>query len=144
MTNLKQKTNIGMAMMILFAITIVTGIILHLKKHGILIEPRTAIKTIHWLCGFGMSALTALHWKQFGKMLCAIKSHARWFYISTSVLKIILSLTLVTGAIKLLSPIKIPHLGLWHYSIGILMGLLTIIHLIRGIPSWRRHRKANQ
>lgn len=142
MASFRQKTDIGMAMMILFAITIITGIILHLKKHGILIEPRAVIKVIHWACGFGMSVLAAIHWKQFNKALSALKNKVRWFYASTSFLKVFLILTFATGAVKLLSPVKIPHLGLWHYGIGIIMGVTAIIHLLRGIPAWRRIRKA--
>ena len=34
----KSKANVGMALIILFVITLATGVILHLKKHGILIE----------------------------------------------------------------------------------------------------------
>lgn len=144
MATLKQKTNIGMAMIILFAITIITGIILHLKKHGILIEPRVAIKIIHWICGFALCGLTIIHYNHFNKNLSAMKNKVRWFYASTSFLKIILIITFVTGIVKLLTPVKIPHLGLWHYGIGIVMGVTTIIHLFRGIPLWNRLSKANK
>ena len=144
MTSIKQKANIGMAMMFLFAITLTTGIILHLKKHGILIEPRAVVKIIHWICGFAMCGLTLIHWTQFKKMLSALKSKVKWFYVSTSFLKIIILLTFTCGAVKLLSPVKIPHLGLWHFGLGIIMGVITLIHLFRGIPSWIRLRKAKK
>ena len=142
MTSLKLKSNIGMTIIILFAITLISGIILHLKKHGLLIEPRDLIKIIHWVCGFAMSVFTIVHWKQFNKMLSALKNKVKWFYVSTSILKTIFLLTLVTGARKLLSPVKIPHLGLWHYGLGIAMSILIIVHLFRGIPAWIRLRKA--
>ena len=142
MTSLKLKSNIGMTIIILFAITLISGIILHLKKHGLLIEPRDLIKIIHWVCGFAMSVFTIVHWKQFNKMLSALKNKVKWFYVSTSILKTIFLLTLVTGAIKLLSPVKIPHLVLWHYGLGIAMSILIIVHLFRGIPAWIRLRKA--
>lgn len=138
MANLQQKANVGTAMMILFAVTLLSGIILHLKKHGILIEPRNVIKIVHWTCGFAMGLLAFVHWRQFGKVLSAMKDRVKWFYASTTLLKVMLILTFATGAIKLLSPIKIPNLGLWHYGMGIIMGITIIIHLIRGIPTWKR------
>lgn len=131
-----------MAMMILFAIILSSGIILHLKKHGILIEPRYLIKIIHWSCGFAMGVLVVVHWRQFGKVLSAMKSKVRWFYVSTTLLKLMLVLTVASGAVKLFSPVKIPHLGLWHYGFGVVMSIVAIIHLFKGIPYWNKIRKA--
>lgn len=144
MATLRNKANIGLAMMVLLAITLTTGIILHLKKHGILIEPRYVIKIIHWLCGFAMSLLAFVHWRQFERALTAMRNKVKWFHASTTLLKIMLILTVATGAVKLLSPVKIPHLGLWHYGMGIIMGIAAVAHLFRGIPSWNRMRKAGK
>lgn len=141
MANLKQKANMGTAMMILLAVTLITGVTLHLKKHGILVEPRYVIKIIHWLCGFTMCGIAFVHWRQFGRALTAIKNKVKWFYASTSLLKLMLVLTFLTGLVKLLSPVKIPDLGLWHYAFGIVLGVSAIIHLVRGVPSWRRMKK---
>ena len=141
MAALRQKADMGTAMMILFAATLITGFTLHLKKHGILIEPRYLIKIIHWLCGFAMCLIAFVHWRQFGKALTAIRHKVKWFYVSTSLLKVVLVLTLLTGSVKLLSPVKIPNLGLWHYAFGIATGVTTIIHLVRGIPTWRRIKR---
>lgn len=47
----KSKVNIGITLLIALLVTLVTGIILHLKKHGIVVEPRPLIKTIHWIAG---------------------------------------------------------------------------------------------
>lgn len=141
MANLRQKANMGTAMMILLAVTLIAGVTLHLKKHGILIEPRYAIKIIHWLCGFTMCGIAFVHWRQFDKALTAVKNKVKWFYASTTLLKLMLVMTVLTGAVKLLSPVKIPHLGLWHYAFGIVLGLSAIIHLVRGVPSWMRMRK---
>lgn len=142
MASVKLKSNVGMTIMILFVVTLISGIILHLKKHGLLIEPRALIKIIHWVCGFAMSVFTIVHWKQFNKMLSALKNKVKWFYVSTSFLEVMFLLTLVSGVIKLLSPVKIPHLGLWHYGLGIAMSILIIVHLFRGIPAWLRLRRA--
>lgn len=137
----KSKANLGMTLVILFAITLVTGIILHLKKHGVIIEPRSVIKIIHWIAGFLMVGLACIHGIQFKKMLSAMRSKFLWFWGDTWVVIIFICLTFITGAIKLLSPVKIPHLGLWHYWFGIIMTAAVIVHLIRGLPSWNRLRK---
>ncbi len=130
-----------MTLIILFAITLVTGIILHLKKHGMVIEPRPVIKAIHWIAGFLMVGFAYIHGLQFKKMLSAMKTKFRWFWGDTWVVMVFICLTFITGGIKLLSPVKIPHLGLWHYWFGIIMTVSVIVHLFRGIPSWNRLRK---
>ena len=137
----KSKANIGMTLVILFAITLVTGIILHLKKHGIIIEPQSVIKIVHWIAGLLMVGLALVHGLQFKKMLSAMKAKFLLFWGDTLVVIVFICLTIITGAVKLLSPVKIPHLGLWHYWFGIIMTVAVIVHLFRGIPSWNRLRK---
>lgn len=137
----KSKANLGMTLVILFLITLVTGIILHLKRHGIIIEPRSVIKIIHWSAGFLMVALACIHGLQFRKMLSALKSKFLWFWGDTWLVIIFIFLTFITGAIKLFSPVKIPNLGLHHYWFGIIMSVAVIVHLFRGIPGWNRLRK---
>lgn len=137
----KKKANVGLTLIILFLITLVTGIILHLKKHGVLIEPRAVIKIVHWVAGFLMVAFAVWHGVQFKKMFTAIKSRFRWFWCDTWVVMLFIGLTFITGLLKLVSPVKIPHLGLWHYWMGIIMSVTIAIHLVRGLPSWNRLRK---
>lgn len=137
----KAKADIGMTLVVLFLITLVTGVILHLKSHGIVLQPRGVIKMVHWLAGFLMAALACLHGVQFKKMFVAMKNKFRWFHIDTWVVILFLCLTVVTGLVKLLSPVKIPHLGLWHYWAGMIMTLAVAVHLVRGIPGWNRLRK---
>lgn len=130
-----------MTLLLLFVITIVTGIILHLKKHGLVIEPRPVIKIVHWVAGFLMAGFACWHGLQFRKMFAAIKNKFRWFWCDTWVVIIFISLVVISGLVKLLSPVKIPHLGLWHYWFGIIMSIAVAVHLFRGIPSWNRLRK---
>ncbi len=137
----KSKANLGMTLVVLFAITLVTGIILHLKKHGMIVEPRPVIKCIHWIAGFLMVGLSCIHGIQFKKMLSAMKAKFLWFWGDTWVVIVFICLTFITGSVKLLSPVKIPHLGLWHYWFGVIMTVAVIVHLFRGIPSWNRLRK---
>ena len=137
----KSKANIGMTLVILFAITLVTGIILHLKKHGIIIEPRSVIKIVHWIAGLLMVGLALVHGLQFKKMLSAMKAKFLSFWGDTLVIIVFICLTIISEAVKMLSPVKIPHLGLWHYWFGIIMTVAVIVHLFRGIPSWNRLRK---
>ena len=141
---MKNKANIGIALVITFAFTLITGVILHLKNHGILVQPRGVLKAVHWIFGYAMTVLLCVHWSQFNKMLGAMKKKFRWFYADTWLLIVLFIATLLTGTVKLLSPVKIPHLGLWHYGLGILMSVTAIIHLVRGLPSWNRMRKYNR
>ena len=43
-------------------------------------------------------------------MLNALKKKFRWFYADIWLLIILFTATLLTGTVKLLSPVKIPHL----------------------------------
>lgn len=74
-------------------------------------------------------------------MFSNIKNRFRWFWCDTWAVIILVGHTFLTGLVKLLSPVKIPHLGMWHYGLGIAMAVVVAIHLIRGIPSWNRLRK---
>lgn len=137
----RTKANIGLTLVILFLITLITGIILHLKKHGIVVEPRPVIKIVHWAAGFIMVFFFVWHAIDFKKMLATMKKKFLWFWVDTRLVGIFTLLTFATGLVKLLSPVKIMHLGLWHYWFGIIMAVAIIVHLVRGIPSWNRFRK---
>lgn len=138
---MKKKANIGLALVIVLIATLATGIILHLKGHGIVLQPRSVIKIVHWSLGYAMTALLLIHWTQFHKMLSALRKRFAWFVADTWILLLLFLATFLTGTVKLLSPVKIPHLGLWHYSFGITMAVTAAIHLVRGIPAWNRMRK---
>lgn len=137
----KSKANVGLTLVLLFIITLVTGIILHLKKHGIIIEPRPVIKMVHWIAGFLMVGFACCHGIQFQQMFKAIKKRFLWFWADTWGVILFTSLTFITGLVKLVSPVKIPNLGLWHYWFGITMAVMICVHLFRGIPGWIRLRK---
>lgn len=141
MTPARKKANVGMTLLILFLVTLITGIILHLKKHGIVVEPRPVIKIIHWIAGFLMVIFACWHGSQFWKMFSNMRRKFLWFWCDTCGVMQFLLGAFLTGLVKLLSPVKIPHLGLWHYWFGILMTIFIIIHLVRGLPSWNRLRK---
>lgn len=141
MNSSKSKVNIGITLLAALVITLATGIILHLKSHGIVIEPRPLIKIIHWVAGLVMVALTVIHGKQFRKIFIGLKQRYRWFWGDTWAVIIFTALTFITGLVKLLSPVKIPHLGLWHYDLGLAMCVAAAIHLVRGLPSLKRLMK---
>lgn len=141
---MKTKANIGIALVITFAVTFVLGIILHLKSHGIIVQPRGTLKAVHWVAGYAMTVLLCIHWSEFWKMLKALRKRFRWFYVDTWLLIVLFIATLLTGTVKLLTPVKIPHLGLWHYALGIAMSITAIIHLVRGLPAWNRMRKRKE
>lgn len=144
MTPINKKINVGMTLLTLFLITLATGIILHLKKHGIVIEPRPVIKYIHWISGFLMAGFTCWHGSQFWKMFVAFKQRFRWFWLDTIGVIAFTAATVLTGAVKLLSPVKIPHLGLWHYYLGLIMSALIIFHLVKGLPTLSKMMKAGK
>lgn len=141
MTTPKIKANVGITLVILFLITLVTGIILHLKKHGIIIEPRPVIKIIHWVAGVLMVFFACVHGIQFKKMWQSLRKRFMWFWADTWLVIVFTGLAFLTGLIKLLTPVKIPNLGIHHYWFGIIMSIFIAIHLIRGIPGWNRLRK---
>lgn len=91
-----------------------------------------------------MATLCFIHWTQFRKMLKALKKKSIWFYADTRLLTMLLMATLLTETVKLLSPVRIPHLGLWHYGMGIAMSITAAIHLVRGVPFWNRLRKSRR
>lgn len=140
----QSKINVGTTLVTLFVVTLVTGIILHLKKHGILIEPRGVIKIVHLVAGFLMVGFVCWHGIQFKQVLTAIKRKYAWFWGDTWIVIVSVALVFLTGLVKLLSPVKIPNLGLWHYWLGIIMSVAVVVHLVRGIPSWIRLRKIKQ
>lgn len=137
-----KRANVGLTLVILFLITFVTGVILHLKKHGIVVEPRPLIKMFHWIVGFFMIVFTCWHGCHFWKMFLGMKQRVRWFWCDTWLVILLASAVFITGAVKLFSPVKIPHLGLWHYDLGIVLAIGVVFHLIRGLPAWRRLMKA--
>ncbi len=141
---MKTKANIGIALVVSFLITLILGVILHLKSHGILIQPRGMLKTVHWVFGYAMTVLLFIHWTEFRKVLSAMRKRIGWFYADTWLLIVLFLATLLTGTVKLLSPVKIPHLGLWHYGLGIAMSITIFIHLVRGLPTWNRMCKSTK
>lgn len=140
---MKTKANVGMALVVAFAVTLIVGVILHLKSHGIIVQPRGVLKVVHWVFGYVMTVLLCVHWSQFQKMLGSMKRNFRWFYADTLLLKFLFIATVLTGTVKLLTPVKIPHLGLWHYGLGVAMSVAAIVHLVRGLPALNRLRRHN-
>lgn len=142
MATVRTKANIGLALFLFFLAALLSGIILHLKSHGIVVEPRSAIKLLHGIAGAAMAFICYRHATQFRKAFSSMKSRSPWFWYATSAVTILVVLTFISGAIKFLSPVKIPHLGLWHYIFGVVMSVAIALHLLRGIPCWIRMRKS--
>lgn len=142
--NNNTKVGIGIGLLVTLLIALATGIILHLKKHGVVIEPRPVIKMIHWIAGAAMIVLLGFHIGIYSRMLTAMRNKFRWFWLDTWALGIVTAVVAITGFVKLLSPVKIPHLGMWHYWLGLAMGVLAIIHLFRAIPAIKRKVSARK
>ena len=110
-----------------------TGIMLHLKKHGIVIEPRAVLKAIHYYAGYLFSLCALLHVQMCLPVLQKMKAKP-WFRRFTWVLLGICAALPLTGIVKQFSPVKIPHLGLWHYWFGIIMIVTAVRHLWTALP----------
>lgn len=110
-----------------------TGIILHLKKHGIVIEPRAVLKAIHYYAGYLFSLSALLHVQMCLPVLQKMKAKP-WFRRFTWILLGICAALPLTGIVKQFSPVKIPHLGLWHYWFGIIMIVTAVRHLWTALP----------
>ena len=116
-----------------FFIVAVTGIMLHLKKHGIVIEPRAVLKAIHYYAGYLFSLCALLHVQMCLPVLQKMKAKP-WFRRFTWILLGICAALPLTGIVKQFSPVKIPHLGLWHYWFGIIMIVTAARHLWTALP----------
>lgn len=116
-----------------FFIVAVTGIMLHLKKHGIVIEPRAVLKAIHYYAGYLFSLCALLHVQMCLPVLQKMKAKP-WFRRFTWILLGICAALPLTGIVKQFSPVKIPHLGLWHYWFGIIMIVTAVRHLWTALP----------
>lgn len=133
-TDRKLKKTVDSVLSVTFIIVLVTGVMLHLKKHGIIIEPRPLLKAIHYYCGFLMTACVAYHASVYFRYLVAMAARHRWFCGVTWILLVAFIATFATGLVKLVSPVKIPHLGLWHYWLGLIMSASAIVHLYVALP----------
>lgn len=131
------KSKTAIALVIAFAVTLIIGVMLHLKSHGMLIQPRGVLKVVHWTAGYVMTVLLFIHWNGFGRVLAAMRRKFPWFFGDTWLVIILFIITLLTGSVKLLSPVKIPHLGLWHYGFGIAMSIVAGIHIALGVAASR-------
>lgn len=80
---MKTKANIGIALVVSFLITLILGVILHFKSHGILIQSRGMLKTVHWVFGYATTVLLFIHWTEFRKVLSAMRKRIGWFSADT-------------------------------------------------------------
>lgn len=122
------------ALVLSFVAVLVTGVMLHLKSHGIIIEPRPVLKTIHFIIGFAMILFAAIHVSNYFRILKNLRPKFPFSAANTYVLLVAFAAVVLTGLVKLLSPVKIPHLGLWHYWFGLIMSASAIAHLLRFLP----------
>ena len=128
-----HKRIIDTVLTVCLVIVAATGIMLHLKKHGIVIEPRAVLKAIHYYAGYLFSLCALLHVQMCLPVLQKMKAKP-WFRRFTWILLGICAALPLTGIVKQFSPVKIPHLGLWHYWFGIIMIVTAVLHLWTALP----------
>lgn len=129
----RYKSIIDTVLTACLVIVAATGIMLHLKKHGIVIEPRAVLKAIHYYAGYLFSLCALLHVQMCLPVLQKMKAKP-WFRRFTWILLGICAALPLTGIVKQFSPVKIPHLGLWHYWFGIIMIVTAARHLWTALP----------
>ena len=129
----RHKRIIDTVLTACLVIVAATGILLHLKKHGIVIEPRAVLKAIHYYAGYLFSLCALLHVQMCLPVLQKMKAKP-WFRRFTWILLGICAALPLTGIVKQFSPVKIPHLGLWHYWFGIIMIVTAARHLWTALP----------
>ena len=129
----RYKRIIDIVLTACLVIVAATGIMLHLKKHGIVIEPRAVLKAIHYYAGYLFSLCALLHVQMCLPVLQKMKAKP-WFRRFTWILLGICAALPLTGIVKQFSPVKIPHLGLWHYWFGIIMIVTAARHLWTALP----------
>ena len=129
----RHKRIIDTVLTACLVIVAATGIMLHLKKHGIVIEPRAVLKAIHYYAGYLFSFCALLHVQMCLPVLQKMKAKP-WFRRFTWILLGICAALPLTGIVKQFSPVKIPHLGLWHYWFGIIMIVTAVRHLWTALP----------
>ena len=137
----RHKRIIDTVLTACLVIVAATGIMLHLKKHGIVIEPRAVLKAIHYYAGYLFSLCALLHVQMCLPVLQKMKAKP-WFRRFTWALLGFGTAVLLTGTVKLLSPVKIPHIGLWHFWLGLFMIATAARHLWTAPPwllaKWRK------
>ena len=129
----RHKRIIDTVLTACLVIVAATGIMLHLKKHGIVIEPRAVLKAIHYYASYLFSLCALLHVQMCLPVLQKMKAKP-WFRRFTWILLGICAALPLTGIVKQFSPVKIPHLGLWHYWFGIIMIVTAARHLWTALP----------
>ena len=137
-TNRKRDDSILVAA---FLFMLASGVVLHLKRHGLVIEPRDVIKAAHGAVALVMVIVIDRHYLLCRNALQAMGKRHPYFPKLTVVLLWAFVFTAVTGAVKCLTPVKIPYLGMVHYWCGIVMSVTAIGHLVVGLPlllrKWR-------
>ena len=137
----RHKRIIDTVLTACLVIVAATGIMIHLKKHGIVIEPRAVLKAIHYYVGYLFSLCALLHVQMCLPVLQKMKAKP-WFRRFTWALLGFGTAVLLTGTVKLLSPVKIPHIGLWHFWLGLFMIATAARHLWTALPwllaKWRK------
>ena len=77
------KIRINLLLTVAFVLVFVTGMLLHLKKHGIEIEPREVLKVAHAAAGFLMIACALCHvWFTSKVFRIVAASHLPFLHLS--------------------------------------------------------------
>ncbi len=140
----QSKVNVGLTSVILFFITLLTGLSLHVRTHSPHEEPHKVLIICHCAAGLLMVCFAGWHGIQFRKVLNAMRKRFLWFWFDTWIVILLICLAFLTGIAKIIVSSGATHMGLHHYVLGLVMSIAIIIHLIRGIPALNRLRKISR
>lgn len=142
----KQLYRIDIALIPTAIATAISGFTLHLAGHGTSHETWHNIALLHTLSGLAMLALGALHiHAHWGWYKGLLRGKTQGKSLLTTSLSCIFIAAAITGIVAL--PLHFaPNtgLGLWHYAIGILLIIISTVHIVLRMRLLSRLKKATR
>jgi hypothetical protein len=125
-----------LAMLIIALVVLVTGIVLHLKVYGVVVEPRAVIKVVHYVAGFLLVAMMVMHFAAHAKWYGPVCKAQPVYGAIIAVMGVVALATFVTGLVKLCAHVR--GLGAWHFWLGIALAVFVVYHISKGLPYVRK------
>lgn len=124
-------------LMIVFPLTLVSGLILHASGHGIVGYSKFWV-AFHLLFGMLFGACCVVHvishWNWYKGLFNGNKKRSR----VTMLLSIAYVIVFMTGFVLMLLNGRNHHLGVFHYQVGIIFGVLGVLHVIRRLSVFKK------
>lgn len=122
-----------MALIPVFALTAYTGIELHVAGHGTDHQVWHDMAVFHSIAGFSFLILAAIHVKYHWAWYKALKS--KGLKNKSKIVAALSALFTIVAASGILLAFFIDgantHVGLWHYKVGLVTGVLASLHIFK-------------